>query len=257
MQPNLLHVIFVNVFMLRILSLLLMNVFFSCEKQNVVAPPMDITNDTTITTPAKKDTIFSYLALGDSYTIGQAVQVAERYPVQATQLLFNDSIQLYAPEIIAQTGWTTSNLLSRINTSPPLKSTYDIVTLLIGVNNQYQGLSQSQYQREFTTLLNKAIQFANNNSKHVIVLSIPDYSVTPYAERADKMKIAMEIDAFNAINKEISLAKGVAYLDVTTSTRMASTDRSLIADDGLHPSGKEYAKWAVWLAPIIKNALKN
>lgn len=242
--------------MIRLLSLILVSAFFSCEKENTVAL-VPVINDTTTSMPPKQDTIHSYLALGDSYTIGQSVAVEDRYPVQTVQLLFSDSIKFDPPEIIAQTGWTTANLLSRINSSPPTKTTYDIVTLLIGVNNQYQGLSQDQYRTEFTTLLNKAIQFAGNKTNRVIVLSIPDYSVTPYANNSDKVKISTQIDSFNLINKEISLAASVGYSDITPSTRMAATDPSLIAYDGLHPSGKEYAKWAAWLAPMIKEALKN
>lgn len=241
--------------MLRLLPILFAGTFFSCEKENSIMPPIMV--DTTVITLPKKDTIFSYLALGDSYTIGQSVAINERYPVQTKELLLNDSIQFYLPEIIAQTGWTTANLLNRINTSPPLKNRYDVVTLLIGVNNQYQGKSQEQYRKEFTMLLNKSIQFAGNKINRVFVLSIPDYSVTPFANGSDKVKIAAQIDSFNLINKEISLAAGVGYLDITPSTRMAATDIDLVAYDGLHPSGKEYAKWALLLAPLIKEALKN
>ena len=239
--------------MLRLLPLLFVGAFFSCEKENITVPPIIV--DTTVIIPPKKDTIYSYLALGDSYTIGQSVSVIERYPVQATELLSYDSIKFYLPEIIAQTGWTTANLLNRINSTPPLKTTYDIVTLLIGVNNQYQGKTQEQYRTEFRMLLNKSIQFANNKINRVIVVSIPDYSVTPFANGYDKAKIAAQIDSFNLINKEISQAAGVGYLDITPSTRMAATDTELVAYDGLHPSGKEYAKWAGRLAPMIKAAL--
>ncbi len=241
--------------MLRLLPLLFAGAFFSCEKENITVPPIIV--DTTVITPPKKDTIYSYLALGDSYTIGQSVAINERYPVKATELLFKDSIQFYPPEIIAQTGWTTANLLSRLNNKPPLKSTYDIVTLLIGVNNQYQGLSQDQYRADFEILLNKAIQYANYKKERVIILSIPDYSVTPFANGYDKKKIAAQIDSFNVINKEITLAKAITYIDITPSTREAAADANLVAYDGLHPSGKEYAKWAAWLAPLIKEALKH
>jgi lysophospholipase L1-like esterase len=234
----------------------LVSTFFSCEKENAI-PLSPVINDTTISMAVRSDTISTYLALGDSYTIGQSVAADDRYPVQTIQLLFNDSIKFDPPEIIAQTGWTTANLLNRINSSPPTKTTYDIVTLLIGVNNQYQGLSQDQYRIEFTTLLNKAIQFAGNKTNRVIVLSIPDYSVTPYAANYDKLKISTQIDSFNLINKAVSLAADVGYLDITASTRMAATDTTLIAYDGLHPSGKEYSKWAAWLAPMIKEALKK
>jgi lysophospholipase L1-like esterase len=198
----------------------------------------------------------SFLALGDSYTIGQSVTEAERFPVQITTLLNNGGINFNAPEIIARTGWTTGDLLSSLAIEAPVKPTYDIVTLLIGVNNQYQHKTQQEYENEFLILLNKAIQYAGNNKKRVIVLSIPDYSITPYANGSDKALIAKEIDEFNAINKKIATQAAVNYIDITGFTRMAATNTSLIATDGLHPSGIEYAIWANQLLPVIKIALK-
>jgi lysophospholipase L1-like esterase len=195
------------------------------------------------------------LALGDSYTIGQSVTETERFPAQTVSLLKKDSINFNAPEYIAVTGWTTRNLLNRLSTAPPEKTTYDFVTLLIGVNNQYQGRSQQEYAAEFTELLDKAIQFAGSRTKRVAVLSIPDWSVTPFANSSDRNLIAKQIDSFNVINKQIALARAVNYIDITASTRMAATDPSLVASDGLHPSGKEYSKWAALLATIIKTSL--
>ncbi len=196
----------------------------------------------------------TYLALGDSYTIGQSVSIQERFPNQAVELLALENIRFSAPEIIAQTGWTTASLINRLNTTPPLKSTYDIVTLLIGVNNQYQRLPQEQYSTEFTLLLNRALVLANNKKSRVIVLSIPDYSVTPFGNNNNQ--VAKEIDAFNAINKQVALAAGITYIDITGSTRQALSDPSLVAADGLHPSGKEYRKWALLLYPKIKTTLQ-
>lgn len=200
-------------------------------------------------------TFKTYLALGDSYTIGQSVNENERFPAQTVSLLKLDSINFNAPEYIAVTGWTTRNLLNAIAATPPSKSTYDFVTLLIGVNNQYQGRTQTEYAAEFTELLNKAIQFAGNRPGRVAVLSIPDWGVTPFANGRDRNEIAKQIDEFNAINKQITLGKAVKYIDITPSSRMAATDPSLVAGDGLHPSGKEYQKWAVLLAPVIKASL--
>ncbi len=197
----------------------------------------------------------NYLALGDSYTIGQSVLPIERFPAQTLNLLSKDSISFNAPEYIAVTGWTTRNLISSIITAPPAKTTYDFVTLLIGVNNQYQGRSQPEYAAEFTELLNTAIQYAGNRPKRVAVLSIPDWGVTPFANGRDKALIAKQIDSFNVINKQIALAKAVNYIDITPSTRMAATDPALVATDGLHPSGKEYEKWAMLLAAVIKSNL--
>ena len=198
----------------------------------------------------------SFLALGDSYTIGEAVLFSERFPVQTVQYLRQQGINFSEPEIIAKTGWTTGNLVSGLANAAPLKQTYDIVTLLIGVNNQYQHQSQQQYAEEFLILLNKAIQYAGNNKKRVIVLSIPDYSVTPFASGTDKALIAREIDAFNTINKAIAEQAGVNYLDITGYTRMAVADATLLATDGLHPSGLEYTIWADALLPVIKVALQ-
>jgi lysophospholipase L1-like esterase len=194
--------------------------------------------------------------LGDSYTIGQSVAENERFPVQTVTMLNAGSIKYKQPEIIAQTGWTTGNLLSRLDNSPPLQSQYDIVTLLIGVNNQYQGRTQEEYRQQFTTLLQRAIQYAGNNSRHVIVLSIPDYGVTPFASGRDRELIAKQIDSFNTINKDISMQYGTNYIDITPDTRLAINDPSLIASDGLHPSRIEYAIWAGKLAPMIRVLLR-
>jgi lysophospholipase L1-like esterase len=211
------------------------------------------TMTTDIDTATKND--YSYLALGDSYTIAQSVSPAESYPQQTVNILSAENIHFSKPEIIARTGWTTTDLLNKINSSPPQKASYDIVTLLIGVNNQYQHLSEEQYKIEFTTLLNRAIQYAHNEKNSVIVLSIPDYSVTPFAQGSDTAYITQQIAIFNTINKTISLQAGVHYLDITSYTRVA-TDRSLVAFDGLHPSGKEYTLWANDLASLIKQIIK-
>lgn len=194
----------------------------------------------------------TYLALGDSYTIGQSVSEAERFPNQTISSLRAQNIKINDPKIIATTGWTTKNLIDALNANPP-QNNYDVVSLLIGVNNQYQGRSIEEYKTEFTLLLNKAIQYAANKPAHVFVLSIPDYSVTPFANGANKVKIAAEIDQFNAANKAISLQLGVNYLDITSISR--EPDPSLIAGDGLHPSGKQYKRWADLLAPLMKQVL--
>jgi lysophospholipase L1-like esterase len=206
--------------------------------------------------PVFADTIpRRYLALGDSYTIGQSVADSLRYPVQAVKLLRKDSVNAQPPLIVAVTGWTTTDLLNRLNSSPP-GTDYDWVTLLIGVNNQYRGWSQAQYRTEFTQLLQKSIVYAGNRNYRVTVLSIPDYSVTPFAAGLDRGLIARQIDSFNAINKQVTQSFGAKYVDVTPSSRQAATDPSLIATDSLHFSGKEYAKWAAQLAPVLKQALR-
>lgn len=193
------------------------------------------------------------LALGDSYTIGQSVTETDRFPNQTIRLLQAGGINMqYPAEIIAQTGWTTQNLLNGIAAaSPPPTGPYDLVTLLIGVNNQYQRRDTAEYRIQFTQCLMKAISFSGNRPNRVFVLSIPDYGATPFGS-SNAAQIALEIDRFNAINKEVCLQTGVSYTDITPSTRQAAFDPSLIAGDGLHPSGREYAKWAAMLAP--KNA---
>ena len=204
---------------------------------------MNSITQTNITDTSKK-----YLALGDSYTVGQSVLESERFPNQVLSLLRAQNIKINDPKIIATTGWTTKNLIDALNANPP-QNNYDVVTLLIGVNNQYQGRSIDEYKIEFALLLNRAIQYAGNKPMHVFVLSIPDYSVTPFANGYDKAKIAAEIDQFNLENKKISLQLGVNYLDITPISR--EPDPALIAVDGLHPSGKQYKRWADLLAPSI------
>lgn len=197
----------------------------------------------------------TYLALGDSYTIGESVAVADRYPVQAVQLMRNGHCICQDPEIIATTGWTTGDLLAALQNSPPSAQVYSLVTLLIGVNNQYQGRSQTEYRDQFTTLLRQSIALAGDNPAHVIVLSIPDYSVTPFAHGQNTARIAEQIDSFNKINYEQSLLYQVHYLDITAESRKAVSDPSLVAADGLHFSGKEYGIWASLMASAMRTIL--
>lgn len=219
----------------------------------------------------------AYLALGDSYTIGEAVDSGDRYPVQALRRLDPAG----RPEIIATTGWTTANLLDALTAAKPAAG-YDAVSLLIGVNNQYQGRSQAEYQAQFAALLKTAIELAGNRPGHVLVLSIPDYSVTPFAHGRNTaltgrspvghcdhcgeklfsrnfspQYLAAQIDSFNAINHRIAAAYRVNYLDVTTESRKAAGDPSLVAADGLHFSGREYAIWAKLMEPWLLTALSQ
>lgn len=194
-----------------------------------------------------QQTKLHYLALGDSYTIGEGVPVFESFPYQAVQKLRNKKILFAAPEIVAKTGWTTDELQAGIRNTRLLPK-YDLVSLLIGVNNQYRGRSIDVYAAEFESLLKQAIVFAGNDKNRVVVLSIPDWGATPFAEGRDRARIGIEIDAFNAINKKISLQYQVLYIDITPGTRMATEDITLVTNDKLHPSGKEYAKWADKLA---------
>ena len=204
---------------------------------------------------SKKETgTISYLALGDSYTIGESVKSADSFPFQLQRKLVEEGINVSAPKIIAKTGWTTGDLLNAIEREKPSHS-YSLVTLLIGVNNQYRGYSKDEYRKEFKELLNKSIGFANNKKEHVFVISIPDWGVTDYARQNgfNPQTVAKEIDAFNAINKEETLKMGVSYTDITPDSRLAKTDASLITNDGLHPSAKMYAKWVGNLSKKIRH----
>lgn len=201
---------------------------------------------------------YTYLALGDSYTIGEMVQPQENFPNQLAKMMTNNTVNFMLERIIARTGWTTDELEAGIvasNTSKPLLSSYDFVSLLIGVNNQYRGRTVDNYKPEFEELLRKAIQYAGNNADHVVVLSIPDWGVTPFAAGRDRDQIAREIDAYNAANKEIAEQYHVHYIDITPWTREAATDNSLLAADGLHPSAKEYKRWAEKITTLFQSKL--
>lgn len=199
--------------------------------------------------------IYNYLALGDSYTIGEAVPLNKSFPYQVVQLLRNKEFNFCAPEIIAQTGWTTDELQDALNKST-LLSKYDFVSLLIGVNNQYRGRDAIEYKEQFEEILKKTIDFANGKKEHVVVISIPDYSVTPYAKQMDAEKISKEIDVFNGINKALSIQYKVQYVDITIQFREAKNDSTLISQDDLHPSEKEYTKWAEKIVEAISSQLK-
>lgn len=255
-----------KIYMLIFLQALICCLMISCEKPVTHINPNNTdstmnNNDSTITdTTSTIDTTvnvgnYSYLALGDSYTIGQSVGEDDRFPAQTIALLKNENKLVKQPQYIATTGWTTLDLLDAIQ-KQNLQGPFDIVTLLIGVNDQYQHMDTAGYRLHFTECLNKAIALAGYKKDHVFVLSIPDYSVTPFAQTSDTMQIRKELDEFNAINKAITLSYDISYSDITPFTREAKTDASLIAVDGLHPSGKEYAKWAAVLAPAINNVLK-
>lgn len=198
--------------------------------------------------------IFSYLALGDSYTIGESVPIYESFPYQTIQLLRLAGYNFQAAEIVAKTGWTTDELFNNI-THTKLQSPYDFVSLLIGVNNQYRGRPVDEYKTQFTELLQQALAFAGNKPSRVIVLSIPDWGATPFAAGRDAQKIAFEIDTFNAAQKSIAEKYKVHYIDITPGTREAANDDTLLAGDKLHPSGKEYARWAKRLAEVISREL--
>lgn len=205
----------------------------------------------TMETVAQKT--YSYLALGDSYTIGESLPLEDNFPFQTIGLLRKKGLSVNDPEIVAKTGWTTDELRDAI-AKRSLKPEYDFVSLLIGVNNQYRGRDIATYQKEFEQLLQQAIQFAGGKQYHVFVLSIPDWGVTPFAADRDRTKIEKEIDLFNAANKKISEQYKVHYIEITSGTREARQDVSLVAEDKLHPSQKEYARWAEKLSKAMLEA---
>lgn len=197
--------------------------------------------------------IYSWLALGDSYTIGEAVPLHDSYSYQALQLLRGKGLHCHAPEIIAVTGWTTSELAAHL-LHTQLSEHYDFVTLLIGVNNQYRGLPLEDCISDFEFLLKKAIHLTGNKPDHVNVISVPDWGVTPFAAKKDRKSIATQIDEMNAAQREITFKAGAGYLDITTAQRKDADDPVFVAADGLHPSGKEYRKWANQLADLLQQA---
>jgi len=227
--------------------LLCLCLLLGCEKSATQSMNSDSNNTNSLT----------YLALGDSYTIGEAVTAQESFPYQLVSQLKGQGFSFGAPKIVAKTGWTTDELQAAIK-AENIKQTFDVVTLLIGVNNQYRGYPETTYRKEFKELLQTALAFAKGNKNRVFVVSIPDWGATPFGKNSGKdiRIIAQQIDAFNAINKEETLAIGISYTDITPGSRVASTDVSLIEKDGLHPSLKMYSEWTLALLPKIVSSLK-
>ncbi len=198
----------------------------------------------------------TYLALGDSYTIGESVEISERWPVQLAKRLNDQGIEIAEPKIIATTGWRTDDLQKGIKEDKELLETYDLVSLLIGVNNQYQGKPISQYKKEFEELINTAIKFAENNPKRVFVVSIPDYGKTPFGA-AKEEQIAKELDEYNRIAKHIALSYGIPFFNITPISRKAKERPELVAKDKLHPSGKMYSEWVALFANDVAKIIKQ
>lgn len=199
--------------------------------------------------------VLRFLALGDSYTIGEHVSAASRWPNQLAKLLEAEGIPSEVT-IIARTGWTVDELWEGIQANPP-EGTYDLVTLLIGVNDQYRGYPVDWYRDKFRFMLEKAILYAGGHPDKVIVLSIPDWGFTPFAApRGNTEPISQQIDEYNAINLEETKRVGAYYVDVTLISRMAMDDFELIAGDRLHPSGKMYAMWAEKVLPVALEVLR-
>jgi lysophospholipase L1-like esterase len=207
--------------------------------------------------PAQDDRMtLSYLALGDSYTIGEGVPEAGRWPVQLAHALRERGVPLEDPRIIAKTGWTTDELLAAIDAAEPLGE-WEFVTLLIGVNNQYRGRSLGEYREQFGTVLARAQTLAGGRADRVLVVSIPDWGVTPFAQEKsrDRARIASELDAFNAAAREISQARGIAFVDITPVSRERGAEAAMLVDDGLHPSAAMYSLWTGRVVPVAEDLL--
>ena len=195
----------------------------------------------------------SFLALGDSYTIGEGAGEHERWPVQLAKSLREHGTHLADPRIIAKTGWTTDELLEAIEAAD-LSPGWDLVTLLAGVNDQYRGYGAERYRETFSTLLTRALGFAKL-PRRLVVLSIPDWGVTPFAEGRDRAAIGVELDRFNRIAADLATGAGAAFVDITPLTRLAATDTALLVSDGLHPSGIMYRMWVERVLPVAARAL--
>jgi lysophospholipase L1-like esterase len=194
------------------------------------------------------------LALGDSYTIGEGVGTEDRWPMQLAALLRTHGLRVAEPKSIARTGWTTDELAAAI-ANTDVEERYDLVTVQIGVNNQFRGRSVDEYRAQFRALLARAIGLAGGRAGHVIVVSIPDWGQTPFAARRDRGRIGLDIDAFNAVNRDETARSGSRYVDITTISRRAADEADLVVADKLHPSARMYAEWVRAIAPTAIAAL--
>lgn len=219
-------------------------ILFACAKEATIVTP-ELVSPKTATT---------YLALGDSYTIGESVPYELNYPNQLYEKLVADDIAIEPPTIIAQTGWTTNELTAAIKQANP-DSNYCLVSLSIGVNNQFRGYNQTAYAENFEELLQQAIAFAGGDNERVFVLSIPDYGFTPFGQRRNPATISQELDEYNLINKMITEKYAVKYFDITTISREGLDRPALVASDGLHPSTKQYEEWVSLIYKTIKEDL--
>lgn len=239
-----------NFIKINVLFLVLFLFCISCNKEE---NPIVVVPETPIT--VAKDTL-NYLALGDSYTIGQSVLEIDRFPVKLTKMLQKESILIKLPKIIAKTGWRTDNLSAAMDAAK-LENNWDMVTLLIGVNNQYQGQNVVGYEQPFRELLQRAITLAKGKKERVFVVSIPDYAYTPFGKNSgNQQQISSEIDSYNAVNQKVTKELDVAYFNITPISREGLQDPDLVASDGLHPSGKMYTRWVELMLGEVKKVLK-
>ena len=206
-----------------------------------------------VNNPVIRTDSIDYLALGDSYTIGQSVATSQRWPNQLVSSLESAGFRVNELRIIAQTGWTTTDLLRAIEAAD--LNQYNLVSLLIGVNNQYQGKPFTLFETEFELLLNKAISLAGG-PENVFIVSIPDYGVTPFGS-ANSSNIAMEIDEYNAHMEEVCQALEIPFINVTSISRLMGAQEGALAQDNLHPSGEQYSRWVGTIYPVVRDILNK
>lgn len=222
---------------------ILLIVLLSCKMKDEaeeIKPLQPVKPAVTVAPETHKEPV-RYLALGDSYTIGESVTAADNFPAQLVQALKNKNVPVSSCKIIARTGWTTANLKTAIEASS-YKDTFNLVSLLIGVNNQYQGKSVKEYKVEFIELANRAIQYAGGEKENVFIVSIPDYGYTPFG-RDNQQSISSELAEFNEVNKQVSDSLGLKYINITPISQRGLAEPDLVTGDGLHPSAKMYKEW--------------
>lgn len=208
-----------------------------------------------MTSTVNKKRELNLLFLGDSYTIGEAVKEKERWPEQLMRKLKKHKCKIASSTIIAKTGWTTDELMEAINETE-ISGKFDLVTLCIGVNNQYRGRSVDNYGEEFENLLKLAIAFAGEDASKVLVLSIPDYGVTPFAKEKNPEKISQDISEYNRVNLQITRQFNAGYVEITSISKLAKNEPSLLAGDQLHPSGEMYNRWVETMMPLVETLLE-
>ena len=250
----------------QIVTILISIFLFSCSSEemasevSVIPTPTPPVIPLPATIPPPTPNSINYLALGDSYTIGQSVCETCRYPEQLKSSLKNAIPGTdFSLKVIARTGWTTSSLIAAIK-NENLAPNYDLVTLLIGVNNEYRHMDFSLYEKEFPELLNKAIALAKGDYKNVIVLSIPDYAYTSFGKsfgETGRAKISTEIDQYNMFAENYCRTKSVTFITITDITRQGLDNPSLVASDGLHPSESAYKLFVERMLPTAKVALQD
>ena len=238
-----------------LLSFFLIFIFGACNKE--FANKNDVVINTNIGTSlfSKSDSIH-YLALGDSYTVGVSIDFNDNYPNQTTQLLSAEGYIFSPIQIIAKNGWAASELKLAIDVTLK-RSSYELVTLLIGVNNQFRGQTVTEFSTQFNTLIKTAIALAGNQPKRVFILSLPDLGITPFAEFMDKKAIANDIDAYNQVCEMYAKLYGTIFLNITDRYRLEGYKAANLSSDKLHPSKLEYTMWAIPLAQLIKNAVRE